>query len=107
MPINYEKEKNALIFKLAGNIAWETAHRYSEEMMNLAEQEDYESILVDFENVDFVDSTGVGLLVELYKIAQTRKKKLSVCRMKMAYKLAMIGLGSIIVNYDSKEEALC
>ncbi|MBF0288039.1 MAG: STAS domain-containing protein [SAR324 cluster bacterium] len=108
MQINHEKENNALIFKLVGDMVWQTVHESAGYIMNVVEEEDYESIIINFEGVNFIDSTGIGLLIELYKVTRSRHMKLAVWGMSSeSYEnLVKVKLDHIFVNHKSKEDAL-
>ncbi|MBF0286477.1 MAG: STAS domain-containing protein [SAR324 cluster bacterium] len=108
MKIEHELGNEELIFKFEGEMIWQTLHKYAEKMMKLVENEDFKVVLFDFEDVSYVDSTGVGLLIEVYKITKSRNLKLAVWGMNEdSYEnLVLTGLDRIIVNYDSKADAL-
>ena len=70
MKVTYDKEKRALKLQLEE----EVDHYISEKIKNRADFEikSYmpKSVLLDFENVDFMDSSGIGMIIGRYKTAK-------------------------------------
>ncbi len=108
MQLSHVLENDELILKFQGEVIWQTLHKYAEKVMGLVEEEDFKVVFVDFDDVSYVDSTGVGLLIEVYKLTQARNVKLAIWGMNEdSYEnLILTGLNQIIVNHQSKEEAL-
>ncbi len=63
-------------------------------------------ILVDFQNVTFMDSSGLGALVKALKVANAAEVQLSLCsineQIKMLFELTSID--SYFKIYNSREE---
>lgn len=72
MNIQFEKINRILIIRLHGEID----HHYSEEIRVKIDREfdrsNSKDILFDFQNVDFMDSSGVGMIIGRYKNTSDR-----------------------------------
>ncbi len=62
---NNEKENNKFIYELNGDLDINTAEKLRERYQ--AEKSNFQDLVLDFENVDFIDSTGIGVVVNIYK----------------------------------------
>lgn len=65
-------------------------------------------IIVNLAEVDFVDSSGLGLFVLLYKEQQAKGKELRIAeaQTEVAFLLGITNLNSILQTHDSEAEAL-
>lgn len=75
MQINYYKEDKLLLIKITEEID----HHSSEKIRKRA---DYEiqihipkKVIFDFENVTFMDSSGIGMLIGRYKLASMLRRE--------------------------------
>ena len=66
------------------------------------------NIIFDFENINFMDSSGIGVIIGRYKKISSEKGKVSVIninsRVKKVFDLS--GMNKIINVYSTYEEAL-
>jgi len=65
-------------------------------------------IILDLEQVKFMDSTGLGWLLELARTIQGRGKKLFLCKPTNAVKtlFKLVRLTRVIDIFDSRNEAV-
>lgn len=70
-----EKELTAL---LSGDIDHHTAKQMREEIDSQASLDKPELLKLDFQNVDFMDSSGIGLIMGRYKLMQSLGGRLRV-----------------------------
>ncbi|MDR3092257.1 MAG: anti-sigma factor antagonist [Clostridiales bacterium] len=65
-------------------------------------------LILDLSGVDFMDSSGVGLLIGRYKRLSEIGGRLLVCGLSPSLRVLfdMAGLGKIITAYDSLEQAV-
>ena len=65
-------------------------------------------MVFDFSKVSFMDSSGIGMLIGRYKLAEKRGGSITIASMseEMARIYAISGLAKIIKQCASKEEAL-
>lgn len=98
MNITYEKESRLLKFQMTEEID----HYMAEKIRSKADFEIQEhtpkSVLMDFENVSFMDSAGIGMLLGRYKTAKMVGSTLNIANVKPNIKkvLEMSGVLKII-----------
>jgi len=73
-----------------------------------AQRKGTRNILFDFSKVEFMDSSGVGLIIGRYKMADSNGGVTAVCHMKDSLKriFDISGLKKIIQPYGDINEAL-
>ncbi len=79
--ITFTQEENALVIFLERDIDHHSAAALRAEIDRIIEQIPAKSIVLDFDAVDFMDSSGVGLIMGRSKKAAERGAKLSVRRL--------------------------
>ena len=98
MHVEYEKKEKKLIFKIEEEID----HHNSEKIRKRA---DYEieihipkKVVFDLEDVSFMDSSGIGMLIGRYKLASMLGGKTNIINVKPAVKkvLEMSGVLKLI-----------
>ncbi len=56
-----------LQFTLSGELDAESTEQIRNEFVQLAAQQDFTTITIDMKNVSFIDSSGIGVIVFLFK----------------------------------------
>lgn len=64
--INKELQYTTLILYFNGTMDISTAHIFNEEHLLHQPNQTYQKILLDFHNLEFIDSTGIGFLMEIF-----------------------------------------
>ena len=89
MPVKHlettmRQEPGVAVIDLTGEI-----NGFAEEALNAAyadaESNDPEAILLNFEDVDYMNSTGIALIVSLLARARASKRRLLACNMSEHY----------------------
>lgn len=95
------------VLSLRGEIDVYTAPRMRQAIVDLVDAGS-RNIVIDMENVDFLDSTGLGVLVEGLKRVRTRGGSLSlvVTQDKIVKIFDITGLNKAFPIHGSLEEAL-
>lgn len=77
MELNITKEINntTMILKLQGILDITTASVIEEEM---DEMDSIEILILDFANIEFIDSTGIGSIVNLINLSQEKSFKIKL-----------------------------
>lgn len=105
MKVNYIKEDKLLLLKITEEID----HHSCEKIKKRA---DYEiqihipkKVVFDFSNVNFMDSSGIGMIIGRYKLASAFGGKTSIKNVKPALKkvLEMSGILNIIPIEDTED----
>ncbi|MGI6227282.1 MAG: STAS domain-containing protein [Peptococcales bacterium] len=78
MSIKIENSNGFVKFAIDGSFSMEEAGVFKEEAYQLL-QNGKSKFLVDFSNCNFIDSTGLGMLVAIYKKCAEQGGELSLC----------------------------
>ncbi|MEB3339034.1 MAG: STAS domain-containing protein [Leptolyngbyaceae bacterium] len=93
------------IFYPSGSLDRITGGKLRQEVIEVVEA-GTKTILIDFQDVVFMDSSGLGNLVSLFKGVRSRKGELCFCslipQVKMVFSL--IGLDQVFEIYENQEE---
>ena len=100
-------EGGRTVIEVAGEIDVYTAPKLREKIAALVDEGVYH-LVVDLERVDFLDSTGLGVLVGGLKRVRTHDGSLSlVCTQERLLKIFRItGLAKVFTIHESEAEAL-
>jgi anti-sigma B factor antagonist len=107
LSLETRQENDYTVLEVGGEIDVYTAPKLRERVTELVDQ-DRLHIIIDLEKVEFMDSTGLGVLVGGLKKIRTRGGSLSlVCTQERLLKIFRItGLGKVFAIHASQEEAL-
>lgn len=79
---------------------------YKEEISNIIKQNKSKNLILDFKNVTFVDSSGIGFILGRYNQLKTYRKKVYIAntneQIKKIFKIA--GIYTIISEYSTRKE---
>ena len=108
MKIECKKQNKNLIVKLYGEID----HHFTEDIRDKIDREfkkqNCNNIILDFEDINFMDSSGIGMIIGRYKLIKEKNGKIYAFGLKDNAKriFNMSGLNKLITCFDTKEEAL-
>jgi anti-sigma B factor antagonist len=107
LSLETRQEKDHTIIEVGGEIDVYTAPKLRDAMTELVDQGQY-NLIVDLEKVDFLDSTGLGVLVGGLKKVRTNEGSLQlVCTQERLLKIFRItGLGKVFAIHSTQAEAL-
>lgn len=102
-------ENNQAILKFDGEIIFENSNVLKEESKNrLAQKTEVDSLILDLSRVDYLDSSGVGVLLSLFKFMREREGSLAVAepneKIKRVFEVTK--MGEIIPVYETLEAAV-
>jgi len=102
----YKKEDKQLIFKLEEDIDECSAQKIRRKLDNEIERYMPKEVIFDFNNVSFMDSAGIGLIIGRYKLANMLGGKVQVANMKQPVRkiFEMSGIQRIIPEKRDKIE---
>ena len=94
----YKKEDKQLIFKMEEEIDECTAQKIRRKLDNEIERHMPKEVIFDFNNVSFMDSAGIGLIIGRYKLANMLGGQVQVANMKQSVRkiFEMSGMQRII-----------
>jgi len=101
-----EERDGAIIVRLAGELDLYNAHAVREELAAAAERGP-ERLVVDLSGLTFIDSTGLGVLIEARtRLANRRAFLLAAPGLETRRALQISGLDRHFTVHDSLDEAL-
>jgi len=107
MALNLQVAGNALIAKPNCEIDHHSAERMRGQIDAAFDNSSCRHIIFDFAGVNFMDSSGIGMIIGRYKNAEKRGGKLALAGMndEMARIFQISGLAKIITRTTTVEEA--
>lgn len=78
MKIEDRIDSNFAILAIDGNIVLEETAKLKESVEEFVEDANLKGIILNCENVNFIDSSGLGLIVSLYKTLLKRERKFAL-----------------------------
>lgn len=104
----YKKEDKQLIFKIDEDIDECTVQKIRRKLDNEIERHMPKEVIFDFNNVSFMDSAGIGLIIGRYKLANMLGGKVQVANMTTPVRkiFEMSGLQKIIPEVQKKTRSL-
>ncbi|MGL4911161.1 MAG: anti-sigma F factor antagonist [Romboutsia sp.] len=101
-------EKNLFVEFKTTELDHHIASEVREEIDSVLLHKQVKNIIFDFKNINFMDSSGIGVIIGRYKKISTEHGKVSVIhttpRVKKIFDLS--GMNKIIGIYDTYEEAI-
>jgi anti-sigma B factor antagonist len=106
LSLETRQENDHIIIEVSGEIDVYTAPKLRECITSLVD-EGHRDLIVDLEKVEFMDSTGLGVLVGGLKRVRTHEGSLElVCTQERLLKIFRItGLGKVFAIHGSQAEA--
>jgi len=74
----YEKRKNTMIVRLSGDLDHSTASAIREEVDGLILDPGIRRLVFDLNDLEFMDSSGIGLMIGRYKLMARRGGTMAV-----------------------------
>ncbi len=96
-----------LITRLYGELDMNTVPNFKKKLQNLMETKNVSNIIIDLDNINFIDSTGIGAILGRYRAIKKKNGELILVganrRVKKIFKLS--GIFDLIPIYDNEKEA--
>lgn len=108
MQLGFERRQNVLIVKIKGEIDHHTAEGIRQKIEQEFERTGCKHMIVDFSFVEFMDSSGIGMIIGRYKRVQAAGGRLLVAGAEgnIDRIFSVSGLYKIITGFPSVEAAL-
>ena len=108
MYLKFEKSDDKLIVHMIGELDHHSAEEVRNKIDDRLNQDKITKLILDFKNVSFMDSSGIGLIMGRYKNCKMKKGSICISRatdsIKRVFELS--GIFKIIKIYDTIEEAV-
>ncbi|MFT5874326.1 MAG: stage II sporulation protein AA (anti-sigma F factor antagonist) [Clostridium sp.] len=108
MHLNFENIEDKLVVYMSG----ELDHHSAEEVRNIIDdrldRDRYNKLIMDFSEVSFMDSSGIGVVIGRYRKLHMKNGKVCVTNIKSSVKRVfdLSGMFKIIMAYDDVEQAV-
>ncbi|WP_096153638.1 MULTISPECIES: anti-sigma F factor antagonist [Bacillus] len=108
LSIDFEIKKNVLLIRLAGELDHHTAEALRAEASAIIEEHSITHILLNLEELSFMDSSGLGVILGRYKQVKNVGGEMVICSISPAVKrlFDMSGLFKIMRLEESEQHAL-
>ncbi len=108
MEISFKRKNKTLIIKICGEIDHHTSQGIRQQIETALMEIGGRNIIFDFENVTFMDSSGIGMLIGRYKQLQSFAGRISIYNAndKITEILKLSGLLKLIPIFRDMENAL-
>lgn len=108
MQLSNRVENNHCIIIVEGNIALDGVSDVKAYVKPFLQDEAISGLVINFGKVDFIDSSGIGLIVSIFKTLQQRQAKLALCELSNKNKeiFNMTRLDKILSLFDTEAEAI-
>ena len=100
--------KNALVVKFSGDVDNLVCESYKNKLETIINENKYKKVIMDFSNVTFIDSSGLGLILGRYNQLKKYNGTLYMSGInKQTEKIFNIaGIWTIMDKYESLDHAL-
>ena len=107
MKLVIEKESSNLIIKLKGQLDLHTAQDFKNKVKKQLSNK-INNIVLDLEAIDFIDSSGIGAILSLYKKIENKGGEVVIINMSPTLNriFELSGVLKIIESYSSRRQAL-
>ncbi|MGM0501260.1 MAG: STAS domain-containing protein [Bacillota bacterium] len=107
MKISVETKEHTLIIKLAGTFDLHTAVYFKQEINNYLNRK-IKGLILDLEDIEFIDSSGIGAVLSIYKKMEKKRGKIAIINVNPNLKriFELSGILKIINLYPSQQLAL-
>lgn len=108
MYLEFECFEDKLIVTLLGELDHHSAEEVRTKVDDRIEKNNSSKVIMDFSNVTFMDSSGIGVVIGRYKKVSMKKGVLCIVNAKESVKrvFELSGLFKIINLYSNIDEAL-
>ncbi|MDP4143952.1 MAG: anti-sigma F factor antagonist [Bacillota bacterium] len=108
MYISFNKLEDKLIVSIMGELDHHSSEEVRSKIDDRLERDNINKLIMDFSNVSFMDSSGIGVVIGRYKKLLTRKGTICIIRVNKSVRrvFELSGMFKIINIYDDLETAL-
>lgn len=108
MQLFFDRKDDVLIIKLMGELDHHSAEEVRIKIDNKIDETGLNKVVFDFSGVNFMDSSGIGVIIGRYKKVKELNGKVAIISLKPHVKkiFELGGLFKIIKEYDNLQKAL-
>lgn len=108
MNLSEQKQNNVLILSLSGNLCTEEIRSIKEHLIPYTKDSELKGIIFDMLEVNIIDSAGLALIVQLYKVFKAEEKRIVLSSLsgKNRDLFLTTKLDRVVSIMDNTEEAM-
>ncbi|KRQ87474.1 Anti-sigma F factor antagonist [Caloramator mitchellensis] len=108
MQVIFEDKEKALVVKLIGELDHHTAEEVRIKIDNKIDEIGAKNLIFDFNGVNFMDSSGIGVVIGRYRRVKELDGKVSIINLKPNIRkvFELGGMFKIIKEYNGLQQAL-
>jgi anti-anti-sigma factor len=108
MVFSHRNDKNICVVSIEGNIALDGVNEAKDYLRPLLENPEIKGLLINFSQVNFIDSSGIGLIVSLFKTLQQKEAKFGLSNLSKKNEeiFSITRLNKILDIFPGEKEAL-
>ncbi|GLC28658.1 anti-sigma F factor antagonist [Clostridium omnivorum] len=108
MYLKFENEKDTLIVYLMGELDHHSAEEVRTKIDDRLDRSGITKLIMDFTNVTFMDSSGIGVVIGRFKKLSLKKGEVCIANVNSSVKrvFELSGMFKIIKLYENLEQAL-
>lgn len=106
MNISTKTRDDYLIVYFKGDLDMHTGPQLKERITELMDSKNLSHLVIDLQDVDFIDSTGIGVLLGRYRNISSQGGEMALVNLQPGVKrvLKLAGLTKLVSIYDNKKE---
>ncbi|MDH5560669.1 MAG: STAS domain-containing protein [Deltaproteobacteria bacterium] len=108
MKLEEQIKNDVSLINIVGNIALEDTGDLREELRPIIDRPETKGIIFNFQKVQFIDSSGIGLIVSIYKNLKQKDKKMVLSNLSAKNReiFSLTRLDQILTIVENEEEGL-
>lgn len=97
-----------LVVRLRGELDHHAVEPLRDEIEQSLENTHYRGLVLSFQGIDFMDSSGLGLILGRYRTLSSRKGKMALCEVNANLRkiFELSGIFKVVPVLDSEDAAL-
>lgn len=107
--MDFVLENSKMIIKPVGKIIMTNSDATKKVVKSLIDSHEFEGLAMDLSNIEYVDSTGIGVFISIYKYLAERNRKMALIapQSKVGKVIKITKLETIVPVIDHIDELLC
>lgn len=108
MYLKFQREEEKLIVYMMGELDHHSAEEVRSKIDDRLDRESIIKLILDFKDVSFMDSSGIGVVIGRYKKIAMKKGNICIANVNSSVKRVfdLSGMFKIIKVYENLEQAL-
>ncbi|EPZ48910.1 anti-sigma F factor antagonist [Alicyclobacillus acidoterrestris] len=108
MPVNSRYENGVLVISLQGELDHHAVEKIRDDIEAQLAKTDYQGLVMSFRNIEFMDSSGLGLILGRFRSISQHGGQMALCEVGPSLKklFEMSGLLKVLPLYEAEDLAV-